>query len=169
MFPIPWLHNFFPWAAQDLIWWAKTWFLFHFSSDTEPRPDSKVEGPSFKIYSISYQPKTSRNRRGPDKTYIFLSKMESSNQRPFPLERKIISSIGPKTNKYNCKYRSFVHFLRGTCFTNSGISFFSILDILDLQYSIQLQVFRSWANTSHFARKFYVFSDPPPLLQVLGR
>ena len=65
----------------------------------EPRSDSMVRGPSFKIYSISHQPKTSRSRRGPDKTYNFLSKMESSNQRTFPLEIKTIPLIGRKTNK----------------------------------------------------------------------
>ena len=65
----------------------------------EARPDLTVKALNFERYSISYWPKTLRSRREPDKTYNFSSKMESNSQKPFPLERKIISLICQKTKK----------------------------------------------------------------------
>ena len=60
---------FFPWAAQDVDYSVKTWFLFCFSSDTKPKPpDSTDKGLNFKRYSVFYKPKTSRSRQGSDKT-----------------------------------------------------------------------------------------------------
>ena len=126
----------------------------------EARPDLTVKALSFKRHSISYWPKTLRSRREPDKTYNFSSKMESNSQKPFPLERKIISLICQKTKKKTACNRSFVHFLCNKSLTYSGTSFLVFLTIADAITNFQvldqyfpfckkiLSVFRSWSAAS---------------------
>ena len=129
----------------------------------EARPDLTVKALNFERYSISYWPKTLRSRREPDKTYNFSSKMESNSQKPFPLERKIISFICQKTKKKTACNRSFVYFLCNKSLTYSGTSFLVFLtfwiysdaitnfQVLDQYFPFCkkiLSVFRPWSAAS---------------------